>query len=131
MSFDRPLDEVESPDEACVILPFSFVVSGSSNPATATVYGACIRGRAVTYVSAGLYTFVLNDKPYAVLGGGMVIQGVGTTEDITCQLDASASGTTGVITCRFKTGATTTAPADTNVVLGHLIVTKTDRRRTL
>ncbi len=130
MSYDRVLDQPECTDEGMVIHPISFVISGSSNPATATVQGACIKGRAVTYVSAGLYTFVLNDKPFAVLGGGGVVSGVGA-EDITVQIDATASGTTGIITVRFKTGSVTTAPADTNVFIGHLIFTKTDRRRTL
>jgi hypothetical protein len=130
MSYDGVSLIPRARDEGMIILPFSFVVSGAANAATATVYGACIRGRVVTYVSAGLYTFVLNDKPYAVLGGSCVVSGVGA-EDITCQVDATAAGTTGVITLKFKTGSVTTAPADTNVVLGTLIVTHTDRRRTL
>ncbi len=127
MGLDRSLLDPKCLDEGMVILPISFVISGASNAAAATVYGNIVHNRLVTYSSAGIYTLTLENKPYVVLGGGGVLSG-GTSEDITVQIDVSAATTTGVITFRFKTGSVTTAPADGNVFIGHLIVAYTDRR---
>ncbi len=125
MGFDRKLGLMEVVDEGCVHVPFSFQINGSTHPNN--VQGDEIYNRLVTRTSAGLFTFTLVDKPYAVVGGGVTCSS-GATEDITPHLDASLATSTGVVTVRTITTTTATDPSDDSWVYGHLVLKKTDRR---
>lgn len=124
---DRRGNETWALDEACYLVPYSFQINGTSNPTV--VQGDIIRGRAVTRVSAGKFTFQVTDGCTQVVGGTAPSVSGGDAEDIYAQADyASATSNGGTVTIRTKTGATNTDPANGEWITGAIIMKANDRR---
>ena len=115
--------EVWSPDEGVEIIPFSFVINGTSQPDG--LAGDSLE--TMTRNSAGNFTGQLRDKPAVCFGGFASISST-TAVDIYGKVDWSSVATNGSFTVRCMTGAVETDPADNVLVSGFLLVKKTTRK---
>lgn len=122
---NRKLSPIESLDEGFVLLPFSFVINGTSDPLAANTKGDIVG--TVTRLGAGKFNVPLKNKPARIFFAKAEAQGVPDADDFTTRCDWTT--TAGAIIVKTKTGAVNTDPPDTTVIGGVLVCKKTKRKR--
>lgn len=122
-NFNRPLCPIQTigDGEKVAIVPYAFTANGTGAPNT--VSGHIVQNKAVTRVSAGLFTFQMTDIGYLTIPGTPNVTG-GATEDIYGQASVAANG---LVTVQTKTGGTNTDPTAGDVVSGVIVCVLTDR----
>lgn len=119
----RKLFQTECTDEGVVLIPFGFVINGTSDPDGLT--GDALS--TVTRAEAGEFLGTLTGEPVSCFGAFAQCSNTADDVDIYCKVDFSTVATNGQFTVRTMTGATQTDPTDNTRVGGFLVVKKTDR----
>lgn len=122
---NRKLSVIESLDEGFVILPFQFVINGTTDPLAANTKGDIVG--TVTRSAAGKFLVPLKNRPPRIFAVHAEAQGVPDGDDFTTRCDWTT--TPGTVIVKTKTGAVNTDPPDTTVVGGYLVCKKTKRKR--
>lgn len=125
---NRAKSQVDILDQGAVLVPYGFVINGTSNPLKANNIGDYMAGVQVTRAAAGKFTFTINGTGVSLLAVGTPCVQCADSIDLSGQVGAATDITTGAIVVRTMTGAVMTDPATGVVVTGWLLV-KTTRRR--
>ncbi len=119
----RKLFAPETTDEGVVLIPFGFVINGTSDPDGLT-------GDALSTVArseAGEFLCTLVGEPAVVFTAHAQCSNTADDVDIYCKVDFSTVASAGTFTVRTMTGATQTDPTNDTRIGGFLVVKKTDR----
>lgn len=126
VGLNKRLNDIKSNEDSLVLVPFSFTVNGTSNPA---VMKGDMIVRAIAYNSPGKYTLTLKSRPaYCFVGTAKVSNT--SNLDLVGHVDWTAVKSAGTFVVRVQLGAVETAPANGQIVGGYLLVKRSSRART-
>jgi hypothetical protein len=125
MGLDRKLDPLEIVGEGFAIIPFAFVINGTSDPDG--IIGKTILTAVRSEAGEFLCTLVASTTPYVCYYGEAGVSVTADDTDVTGLVDWSTVASAGTFVVRTMTGAVQTDPTDNLLVGGFLLVKKTDR----
>ena len=117
------MQQMETPDEGVVLIPFGFTINGTSDPDG--LIGDALAS--VTRSEAGEFLCTLRDRPVVCFFGDADVSSTADDVDIYGKVDWSTAVSAGTFVVRAMTGATQTDPTDNLKVGGFLLVKKTAR----
>jgi|KBSSwiStaDraftv2_1062776.scaffolds.fasta_scaffold309894_3 hypothetical protein len=119
----KTLRGVNAHDDGIVLVPFGFVINGTSDPDG--VIGDLFR--TVVRTAAGKFTCTLKARPARCFSGHAEVSSTADSTDITGKVDWSSVKSAGTFVVRTMTGSVQTDPADNTIVGGFLVVARTSR----
>jgi hypothetical protein len=128
VGLNKRLNRVQGLDDGIVIVPFRFIVNGTTTPLTTSTKGDMI-DRAVTRNSAGKWTLTLRARPGFCFYGHAAPSST-TNADLVGQVDWSTVKTAGTFVVRMLTGSVETDPTTGTIIGGYLLMKRTTRART-
>ena len=117
---NRRLDKLECSDECVVLIPFKFVINGTSDPDG--IEGSMIA--TVTRNEAGEFLGTLDCRPAKCIVGVASVSNTADDVDMYAIVDWSTVESAGTFVVRTMTGATQTDPTDNLLVGGYLLCLK-------
>jgi nitroimidazol reductase NimA-like FMN-containing flavoprotein (pyridoxamine 5'-phosphate oxidase superfamily) len=117
------LVQIETPEEGVVVVPFAFVVNGTSDPDG-------LQGDelvSVTRSEAGEFLCTLRNKPAICFFGDAGVSNTADDVDLYAKVDWSSVVSDGTFVVRAMTAATQTDPTDNLKIGGFLLLKKTTR----
>lgn len=120
---NKRLHKVETTDESVVLIPFKFVINGTSTPDG--VEGAEVQS--VARSEAGEFLVTLRRRPAKCVGGFASVSNTADDVDMYSIVDWSTVESAGTFVVRTMTGSTQTDPTDNLLVGGFLVALKSSR----
>ncbi len=125
MGLDKKLDLLEVIGEGCVVIPFSFIINGTSDPSS--VAGDHIVSAARSEAGEFLVTLVSGQRPYSVFCGFANVANTADDIDMNCNVDWTLTASAGTFRVTTLIAAVQTDPTTAMLVGGFLLCKKTDR----